>query len=183
MLTDFDLWRMIIWGFLHVGAVAAYVGGAFAMEWILGPAQRSIPPAQAQVMGEKTSGRFLWVVWIALAVILITGVLRLEQLGRMSFSWPFFEAGMSLSYGYGRTVLALFIIWCVLVINGAIITFVLRPRLTGKLKARTSSSQVSATQTSRMEAATWVERITRVDLVLAVIAILLGSSLRWGGAL
>jgi uncharacterized membrane protein len=183
MQTDPDIWRIIIWGFLHVIGVAAYVGGAIAMEFVLGPAQKAVPPAQAQVMGQKTADRFLWIAWGALFLILITGILRLEMVGRISWSWPFFEAGMSLSYGYGRTILALFILWCLLVINGAILTFVLRPRIAGKLTARTSAAQVSATQASRLQAATWAQRLTRVDLGVAVVAVLLGASLKWGGAL
>jgi hypothetical protein len=71
----------------------------------------------------------------------------------------------------------------VLVINGRIITFVLRPRLQGKLRSGVAASHVTAAQGAKMQAATWVQRITRADLVIAVAIALLGASLKWGGAL
>ncbi len=34
-----------------------------------------------------------------------------------------------------------------------------------------------------MEAATWIQRLTRADLVIAGVVALLGASLKWGGLL
>lgn len=181
MPDDLDTWLQIIYGYLHDISIAVYIGGAVAMEFILGPAQASIPPAQAQVMGQKTADRFLWFVWGALGLILLTGALRLEGLGMLSWKWPFFESPLALSESYGRTLLAMFLLWCVLALNGALITFVFRPRLSGKLSSRTSTAQVTASQGARMEAATWVQRLTRADLVVALLIALMGASLKWGG--
>lgn len=64
-------------GWIHAIGVAIYVGGSIAMEFILGPAQKAIPPAQAQVMGQKTADRFLWFVWGALLLIVASGLTRL----------------------------------------------------------------------------------------------------------
>ena len=50
---------------------------------------------------------------------------------------------------YGRTLLTMVILWCVLVINGAIITFVLRPKLVGRTGAGVSATQVTAHQQAR----------------------------------
>ena len=44
MPDDLNTWLHIIYGYLHDISVAVYIGGAFAMEFILGPAQASIPP-------------------------------------------------------------------------------------------------------------------------------------------
>lgn len=173
----------VFYSFLHDIAIAVYIGGAVAMEYVLNPAQRAIPPAQAQVMGQKTADRFLWLVWGSLGLILVTGALRLERAQMLDWEWPFFSGLLTLSQPYGRTVLVMFLIWCILVINGLIITFVLRPRLAGKLSARTTASGVAAAQGSKMQAATWVERLTRFDIVAAVAAALLGVSLASGGLL
>ena len=166
--------------FIHDLAIATYVGGAVAMEFILGPAQRAIPPAQAQVMGEKTSQRFLAFVWASLILIFVTGVLRLYLKGMIGGE-SLFNAPLTLEYAYGRTAFALFVIWLVLVINGALITFVFRPQLTSRMAPGVSQTQAMDTRGSKMEAATWIERLTRVDLVLALLAVLLGASLIWGG--
>lgn len=181
MPDDLNTWLHIIFGYLHDLSIAVYIGGAVAMEFILGPAQASIPPAQAQVMGQKTADRFLWLVWGSLGTILVTGVVRLERMDMLSWSWPFFKSPLVLSESYGRTLLAMFILWCVLVVNGALITFVLRPRLAGKLTTGITAQQVSAAQSAKLAAATWIQRLTRIDLGAALLAALMGASLKWGG--
>ena len=183
MPTDLSTWLHIIYGYLHDISIATYIGGAIAMEFVLGPAQNSIPPAQAQVMGQKTADRFLWFVWGSLGLIVVSGFLRLQHMGYITSDWPFFESGLALSEDYGRTIWAMVLLWCVLVVNGLIMTFYLRPRLAGKLKAGTTAAGVQAAQQVKIQAATWVQRITRADLVIALVIALLGASLKWGGLL
>jgi uncharacterized membrane protein len=166
--------------FIHDLAIATYVGGAVAMEFILGPAQRAIPPAQAQVMGEKTSQRFLVIVWTSLILILVTGVWRLYLKGMIGGE-SLFNAPLTLEYAYGRTAFGLLVIWVILAINGALITFVFRPRLTSRMAPGVSQSQAMDSRGSMMEAATWIEWLTRADMVLALVALLMGASLIWGG--
>lgn len=178
---DTDSLAQIFYAYIHDIAIAVYIGGAVAMEFVLGPAQASIPPAQAQVMGKKTADRFLWLAWGSLLLILVTGLLRLERMDMLVWEWDPFESPLVLSESYGRTVLAMFTLWCALAANGAIITFVLRPRLEGKLGAGASATNVTASHGSRMQAATWVQRLTRADLAVAVVIALMGASLKWGG--
>ncbi len=175
-------WISLILAFVHDLSVATYVGGAIAMEFVLAPAQASIPPAQAQVMGEKTADRFLILVWGSLALIFVTGVCRLWQNGMIGGD-SFFVAPLALDYSYGRTVLVMFIIWLILAINGALITFVFRPTLQGKLSSGSNQNQASQNRNTKMQAATWIQNLTRADLVLAVIVTLLGASLARGGLL
>lgn len=173
-------WMILAMAFIHDLSVAVYLGGAVAMEFILLPAQSAIPPAQAQVMGEKTSERFLLLVWISLILILLTGLARLYLKG-MFLGSSLFVAPLTLDYAYGRTAFALFLVWLILIVNGALITFVLRPRLTGKMAPGVSRDQANQSRDSKISAATWISHLTRVDLVLAVIAVLLGASLLRGG--
>lgn len=173
-------WLILSTGFIHDLSIAVYLGGAVAMEFILLPAQRSIPPAQAQIMGEKTSDRFLILVWVSLILIFITGVLRLYFRGFL-FGASLFMPPLTLTFAYGRTALALFLVWCVLVVNGLLITFVFRPRLTGKMAAGVSREQATRSTGGKMSAATWIQNLSRLDLALAVIAVLLGASLVRGG--
>ncbi|MBD3647394.1 MAG: CopD family protein [Pseudomonadales bacterium] len=174
-------WLILLMAFVHDLSVAVYLGGAVAMEFILAPAQSSIPPAQAQVMGEKTSNRFLILVWISLILLFITGAFRLYFKGMLFGTQSIFVPPLTLDYSYGQTVFALFIVWLILMINGAIITFVLRPKLTGKMTAGVSKAQADQSSAGKMSAATWIERLTRADLVLAIVATLLGASLLRGG--
>jgi hypothetical protein len=40
---------------------------------------------------------------------------------------------------------------------------------------------VSANQQSRIAAATWIQRLTRTDILVTVVIALMGASLKWGG--
>lgn len=182
-LFEFVKWQHITFSYLHALAVATYVGGAVAMEFVLGPAQKSIPPAQAQVMGQKTADRFLWLVWGSLLIIITTGFLRLWRKGMIDGDWPFLHYPLSWDHSYGRTIFAMLAIWSVLAINGLVITFVLRPRLAGRFSSQTSAAQVQRGQQAKIQAAEWVTRLTRLDLALALVAALLGASLGFGGIL
>jgi uncharacterized membrane protein len=173
-------WMFLSMSFLHDLSICTYVGGAVAMEFILNPAQQTIPPAQAQIMGEKSSDRFLILVWVSLVVILITGVVRLQMKGLIGWD-PLLNVPLTWDYSYGRTVITMFIIWIILAVNGSLITFLFRPRLKGKLGAGTSQSQATEDRNAKMQAATWIQNLSRVDLVLAVVALLLGASLLRGG--
>lgn len=175
-MDGFDIGVLTL-SFIHDLSIAVYVGGAVAMEFVLAPAQASIPPAQAQIMGEKTSNRFLILVWSSLALILITGLLRLQMNGMLNAD------GLSMADSYGRTLWAMLFFWLVLAINGGLITFVFRPTLQGKLKAGSNQAGANQARDAKMKAATWIQHITRADLVIAIIVTLLGASLSGGGIL
>lgn len=173
-------WGILITSFIHDVSVAVYVGGAIAMEFILAPAQAAIPPAQAQVMGEKTSDRFLILVWASLALIFVTGVLRLYYRGLIGGD-TWLVPPLTWDYSYGRTVLALLVVWLILVINGGLITLVFRPTLKGKLGSGSTQNLATQNMDAKMRAATWIQNLSRIDLVLAIVAVLLGASLLRGG--
>ncbi len=170
----------ILAAYLHAVGVSAYLGGALVMEFVLGPAQKAIPPAQAQVMGQKSGDRYLVIAWGALGLIAASGVLRLFTMSNESI----LTSRRLIDTTYGRTLLAMMILWGVLVVAGLIMTFVLRPRLAGRMKAQVSAAQVQTRQQQMMQAATWITRITRFDLVVAFVIVLLGVSLpSFGGIL
>jgi hypothetical protein len=75
------------------------------------------------------------------------------------------------------------LVWTLLVLNGAVMTFVLRPRLSGRMAAGTSAAQATSSQNARISAARWVQYLSRADIVLAMLAVLLGASLGLGGLL
>lgn len=163
--------------YIHVLGVATYLGGALVMEFVVGPAQKAIPPAQAQVMGKKTADRFLVLAWTSLGLILVSGILRLYSFDNESalFGERLWDTQ------YGRTLLAMVTLWFLLVVNGAIITFGLRPKLTARTGSGVSVDQAQAHQKNQINAATWIERLARADLAIALVVALLGSALQYGG--
>ncbi|MDA8279280.1 MAG: CopD family protein [Actinomycetota bacterium] len=172
-------WVSVLAAFLHLLAVAVYVGGSVAMEAILGPAQRYVPPAQAQVLAQRSADRFLVLVWSSLALLPASGMLLFFSLSDQKLV----TGGGIFTTGSGRTLLAMMALWAVLVVNGALITFVYRPRLTTKASGRAGGAAVGAQLQTMQQAATWVSRLTRIDLAVALVVVLLGASLAYGNGI
>lgn len=168
---------LVLAAYLHVLGVATYLGGSIIMEFVVGPAQESIPPAQAQVLGQKVADRFLVFVWSALGLIFASGLLRLYSMRNADI----LMSETLFSTPYGRTLFTMVVLWCVLVVNGAIITFVLRPKLAGRMSAQVSAGQAQSGQSDKIRAAKWTQWLTRADLVIILVVALLGSSLGFGG--
>ncbi len=67
--------------FVHVVAVAIWVGG-MAFAWIcLRPATAVLPPAQRFPLWAGALGRFFVLVWISIAVLLASGAAMLVEVG------------------------------------------------------------------------------------------------------
>ena len=173
-------WWGVVGSYLHLLGMAAYLGGSLIMEFVVGPAQSAIPPAQAQVMGQKTADKFLVVVWSSLGLLLASGVVQAfykgtQRMVLLGNGW--------FSSSYGWTQFLMIVLWMVLVINGLIMTFVLRPKLAGKMSAQVGAQQVQAKQQEMLKAARLITRITRIDLGIALFLPLAGAGLIRGAGL
>ncbi len=171
----------VILGSLHVIGFSVYIGGLFFMEAVLAPAQSAISPAQAGVIAKKTGDRQMIVAWSALALIIVTGILRLSREHMLDASGTLFLDSNIASSGYGTTIFVMLGLWCALVALGLVMTFVLRPILTGKISPTMSADEQSKRQDKMVSAARWMGIVMRVDLLLVVVAAVLGVSLRFGG--
>jgi uncharacterized membrane protein len=173
------VWVQVLAAYLHLLAVAVYVGGSVAMEAVLGPAQRFVPPAQAQVLAQRSADRFLVLVWSSLALLPASGMLLFFSLGDETLV----TRGGMLTTSYGRTLIAMMALWAVLVANGSVVTFVLRPRLARRASPAGGAAALAANLAAAQRAAAWTSRLTRVDLVVALVVVLLGASLAYGHGL
>jgi uncharacterized membrane protein len=173
----------ILYGSLHDLAFAVYIGGLFYAEFVLTRAAGAIAPAQGVVVRQKAGDWQAIIAWTSLAVILITGILRLSRAKLLAFPGTFFlEPGIA-SSGYGHTIFAMFGLWCVLVVLGALMTFVLRPLLVGKIDPTLSPEERQRRQDRMVGAARWMTIVMRVDLLVAVTIAVFGVSLPYGGLL
>lgn len=171
----------VLYGSLHTLAFAVYIGGLFYSEFVLAPAAGAVAPAQGVVVRRKAGDLQAIIAWSALAVILVTGIMRLDRMGTLDFPGTFFLDPGIASTGYGRTIFAMFGLWCVLVGLGVVMTFVLRPVLIGKIDPKLSQQERQQRQDRMMGAARWMTVVLRVDLAVAVSIAVLGVSLRYGG--
>lgn len=88
---------------VHVLAALLWLGGMLALALIGAPVLRQVePPALRQELFRKMGERFLWIAWLCIAVLLVTGLLNLHFRGVLSPSVlgdPSFWSGR-----YGRAL-------------------------------------------------------------------------------
>src|SRR3990170_620199 len=165
---------MLFWAYtLHVVAVTLYVGGSVFLDLIFSPAQNSIPPSQASVIGQRVGRQFAVVAWVALFVIGASGVVQLYMLGIMS--------ELLYTTEHGRWLLVKTFAWVVLAVDGAIMTVLLRPRLEGKLRLPVVAEDADRKREDLIRASVTLNRLVRFNTLLALAALVIGASLRHGG--
>lgn len=173
----------VLYGSLHTLAFAVYIGGLVYAEFVLTPAADAVAPAQGVVVRRKAGDLQAIVAWTSLVVILVTGILRLSRMHLLAWPGTFFLQPAIASSGYGRTIFAMFGLWCVLVVLGATMTFGLRRVLVGKIDPTLSQEERQRRQERMMGAARWMTVVMRVNLLVAVTIVVFGVSLRYGGLL
>jgi uncharacterized membrane protein len=173
----------VLYGALHDLAFAVYIGGLVYAEFVLAPAADAIAPAQGVVVRQKAGNWQLIMAWSSLAVILATGLLRLSRMHLLAFPGTFFLKAGYASTGQGHTIIAMMALWLVLVVLGAVMTFVLRPLLTGKIAPTLSQEERQRRQDRMVGAARWMTVVMRADLLVAVTIAVFGASLIYGGLL
>ncbi len=164
---------------LHILFAAVFVGSNVFLDFLLTPRLDVIPPGQAARLGDKIGVDFAILNWITLGGLPLTGLLllwRLSAIGRL-ITWQFYGSG------YGVALLSMMTIWLSLVVTAAILTFYLRPRVLIKVPYDTTRQQVESARQDAMLYATWMQRLARFNVIVSVLAILVGGFLRFSGFL
>lgn len=165
---------MLLWAhILHIVAVIFYVGGCVFLDLIFTPAQNSIPPSQASVIGQKIGKYFAILAWASLLVIGASGLTLLYSLGFMS--------DILYTSRYGYWLVSKMLVWIILAINGAIMTLLLRPRLEGKLALPVVPEDADRKRADLIRASTLLNRLVRTNTILSLVAAVIGASLPHGG--
>ena len=162
---------------LHILFAAVFVGSNVFLDFLLTPRLDVIPPGQAARLGDKVGVDFAILNWITLGGLPLTGLLllwRLSAIGQL-ITWAFYGSG------YGIALLSMIIIWLSLVVSAAILTFYLRPRVLVKLAYDTSRQQVETARQDAMLYATWMQRFARFNVIVSMLAVLIGGLLLFGG--
>jgi putative copper export protein len=111
--------------------------------------------------------------WFALGLIAASGLSFLYlsgTLGPTLFLHP-----------YGWLIGAKTFLFLLLVVNGLIMTIGIRPRIKAWLPIKTTEAELKAKQADMMSAVTTLNRLVRLNLIIAVLAVILGVSLTFGG--
>jgi len=172
LLTEAD--QLLIVRIFHLLGIVIYVGGSFFLDVIFSRAQKYIPPAQASIIGQRVGRDFAIMAYASLAIIAVTGILQMHYLDLLDNPDIF-------TRGYGRWLAIKMSFWLLLLVNGLVMTFLLRPRLEGKLPFRANPENAEKRRESMMAAALSLDRLVRLNLIISVLAAVIGASLRSGG--
>lgn len=171
----------MLWSFLHAVSWAVYVGGALVMELVWRPAQADLPPSQTAVACQWMGRRYRWLALLALLGAGASGFARVADAAARTPGSP--ADPLSWSTSYGRTLLALVVLWVVLLGVLAILSVVAHPALHGRTTADMPEPERQAARRRVQRAIRRMDRLLRVELGLALVALALGASLHTGGLL
>lgn len=162
----------------HVLGWSVYVGGALGMELIWRPAQQDIPPSQVAVTCQRMGRRYRWIALSSLAVIGVSGAVRLARLEYVSL-WPIrLQGPLVLFSGYGRLMLAGVASWLLLVGIVTTMSFAAHPALHVRTSPEMSPENRAAARARVAKAIKRMNLLLRLELVVALVAALIGAGLR-----
>lgn len=162
---------------LHLLFAAIFVGSNVFLDFLLTPGLDLIPPGQAARLGDKLGIEFAILNWATLAGLPATGLLMLWRLGALNQLLRLrFYLG-----GHGLALAGMILIWLTLIATAAILTFYLRPRVLVKLPYNATRQQVEDARVAAVANADWMRWLARFNVVVSVIAVVLGGFLRFGG--
>ncbi|MFQ5871056.1 MAG: CopD family protein [Candidatus Geothermarchaeales archaeon] len=151
----------IVLGWVHVFAVIAVVGGSVFSDRILQPSLQSISPDQAGKLFEAVAKRFTALVWLAIITIAATGLLRADYFGALT-------TDILLRTTYGTILLTKMVLFAAMIIIALIITMI------GLRLAKPLSQEYVK------QAQTRIKILSRTNIVLSIIVVLLAVALRVG---
>jgi len=162
---------------LHVSAVVMYLGGGLLFHGSLRRALRHIPPGQASIIGSKVGNDFTYISWLSLTLWGVTGYWMLSRMGWVDGSAPltlFLDPG-TLGSRPGVSMLIMLTTWYLLVVNGFIITFVYRPRLSKRVPAGAGADEATELADTVGTASRRIDVLATVNLGLTAVGFVSGA--------
>jgi uncharacterized membrane protein len=168
-------------GTVHGLAWAVYVGGALIMELVLRHAQVYMRPSQVGVVCQRAGQRYRWWALASLAVLGFTGALMVLRLDGAELAARAGSPALSLDDSYGRTLVLLAALWLVLLAIVGEIAFRVHPAMHARVSSSMSEEQVRRERRRMGAAIQRMNRLLRLELAGALLALALGTTLRLGG--
>lgn len=162
---------------LHVLCAAIFVGANVFLDFLLTPKLALIPPGQAARLGDQLGLAFARLIWATLIGLPLTGLVMLTRFGLTAdlIDYPFYLTG------YGSALLTMMTIWLTVTVNGAILTFYLRPRVIVKLPYHATRQEIEDKRNAAPNAAAWMRRLARYNAIAGMVGVMVGGFMRFGG--
>ncbi len=146
---------------LHIVAVSVWIGGAFFMIYILSPNLALLQPPDAGKVGGAVGKKFTSIVWGAVVVAAVTGLLRMSLSGLLNIN-------ILLGTTYGRAILLKLVLFTGMIIAGGMI-------------GKTEKELASATSPEEaMVSKKKMAMLGKIVIALGIIVTFLGVGLNYG---
>ena len=162
---------------VHIYAAIVLVGSMFFNAFILGPALRRIPPAQAATVGDKIGAGLRVAGPVSLGLLGVTGFLRLQF---NHFLWSKFFSWSFMSSRYGSRIWLMFVAWFVLVVTGTLSLAWYEKVLARKLPYTAGLRDLEERRAAQQKVSDWQERMNYVNVAIGLLAVLGGSMFKSG---
>lgn len=159
----------IINAFLHLFAAVAAVGGSLFIYTVFNGSTKDLPPPQLGQVNQAMGQRFSLVVWISIAIIILTGVLRSAVLG-------LFNPEILFGTLYGNLLVAKIVLLAVIIGNSVGIA------RAGMQIAKLTSAGGSPPEDQMAAAQRRIKTLGLTSLTLGTVAIFLAVIMRVIGA-
>jgi copper resistance protein D len=152
---------------IHVLAAIIWLGGMFFIALVAVPILRKIePPAKRSEILSVTAKRFRVLSWIAISVLLVTGVINAINRG---VTMDLISTGGLLSSHFGKVLIVKVILVLIMVVLSAIHDFILGPQLTNLISSSLHNPDSLQSLKIRRRYVSWLAR-TNVMLGILVVA-------------
>ncbi len=164
---------------IHDFAAATLVGSVIFNYFLLRPSLRLIPPAHAVVIAQRVGSLFTYTGWTSLILLFLSGLLRLYYTGRLGF---IFTLDLY-AHGPGRALALMIFFWLITVLSSTVMTFALRPKLMKKLTVSSNPTlaDVEKRRADQIAASGWLDWLQLSNVITAILALIAGVSIAYGG--
>lgn len=156
---------------VHIYSAIVLVGSMFFNAFILGPALKRIPPAQAATVGEKIGGGLRIAGPVTLVLLGITGFLRLHYYKLLG---QFFTLDFMTTTA-GMKIWLMFLSWFILVVTGTMSLVWYEKVLARKLPYTAGLRDLEERRAAQQKISDWQERMNYVNVTIGILAVLGGS--------
>jgi hypothetical protein len=156
---------------VHIYAAIVLVGSMFFNAFILGPALKRIPPAQAATVGDKIGGGLRVAGPVTLVLLGVTGFLRLNYYKLLG---KFFTLDYMTSPA-GLRIWLMFVSWVVLVITGTLSLLWYEKVLARKLPYTAGLRELEERRAAQQKISDLQERMNYVNVTIGILAVLGGT--------